>query len=250
MDLPALDDVLCGMELDDLEELAEPDRWRVEEDLVERLTNAESVEELEAEVRVLEHLVHRARGAELTGTEAKYNQLLDAVLRDEGLAQRGEKLLIFTEAKDTLDFLTARLKEQGFSVATLDGSMSMDRRRAQVELFRGSAQMMVATEAGGESINLQFCNQMVNYDIPWNPNRLEQRMGRIHRIGQHNEVFIFNLVATDTREGAVLSTLLNKMEEMRKALGSDRVFDLVGEMLEDADVSLACLLYTSPSPRD
>ena len=104
--------------------------------------------------------------------------------------------------------------------------------------------MMVATEAGGESINLQFCNQMVNYDIPWNPNRLEQRMGRIHRIGQKNEVFIFNLVATDTREGAVLAALLNKMDEMRQGLGSDRVFDLVGDLLDDHEISLSDLIIS------
>ncbi|KZN96639.1 hypothetical protein AZI98_07460 [Aeribacillus pallidus] len=79
----------------------------------------------------------------------------------------------------------------------------MEQRRAEVEKFRNDVQIMLATDAGGESINLQFCNQMINYDIPWNPNRLEQRMGRIHRIGQKNEVFIFNLVASNTREGDV-----------------------------------------------
>ena len=95
----------------------------------------------------------------------------------------------------------------------------MDERRQQVEYFRNDHQIMLATDAGGESINLQFCNQMINYDIPWNPNKLEQRMGRIHRIGQKNEVFIFNLVAKNTREGDVLITLLTKMESMRKDLG-------------------------------
>lgn len=239
-----LEDLLGGAEVEDLDDLSEQERWKVEDSLVERLTNAESIEELQAEVLALERLVRRARAALSSGIEAKLIRLTDAILRDEGLAARGEKLLIFTEAKDTLDFLVERLRAQGFTVAVIDGSLSMEARRKQQELFRGSAQVMVATEAGGESINLQFCNQMVNYDIPWNPNRLEQRMGRIHRIGQKNEVFIFNLVATDTREGAVLAALLNKMDEMRQGLGSDRVFDLVGDLLDDHEISLSDLIIS------
>lgn len=240
----ALEDLLGGADVEDLDDLTEEERWKVEDSLVERLTNAESIEELQAEVLALERLVRRARAALSSGIEAKLIRLTDAILRDEGLAARNEKLLIFTEAKDTLDFLVERLRAQGFTVAVIDGSLSMEQRRKQQELFRGQAQVMVATEAGGESINLQFCNQMVNYDIPWNPNRLEQRMGRIHRIGQKNEVFIFNLVATDTREGAVLAALLNKMDEMRQGLGSDRVFDLVGDLLDDHEISLSDLIIS------
>ena len=241
-DVGEMDELLEGTDLGDIEDLGETDRWQAEEELVQRLTNAESIDELQAEVLALEQLLRRARSVSETGVESKYNQLLDSIFRDQGILASGEKLLIFTEAKDTLDFLVKRLREEKLTVAVIDGSLPMNKRREQQELFRGSAQVMVATEAGGESINLQFCNQMVNYDIPWNPNRLEQRMGRIHRIGQKNEVFIFNLVATNTREGAVLATLLRKMEEMRKGLGSDRVFDLVGELLEDHEISLADII--------
>ena len=117
-----------------------------------------------------------------------------------------------------------------FQVAQIHGQMKLAERIEQERYFRETAQIMVATEAAGEGINLQFCHLMVNYDIPWNPNRLEQRMGRIHRIGQTDEVYIFNLVATSTREGYVLNVLLKKMENMGIALG-DKVFDVIGQAI-------------------
>jgi hypothetical protein len=105
-------------------------------------------------------------------------------------------------------------------------------RAEQVFQDPEGAQVMVATEAAGEGINLQFCHLMINYDLPWNPTRLEQRMGRIHRYGQKYEVYIYNLVATSTREGMVFHALLDKLEKMRKGLGQDRVFDVVDQLLE------------------
>ena len=95
---------------------------------------------------------------------------------------------------------------------------------------------MIATEAAGEGINLQFCHMMVNYDIPWNPNRLEQRMGRIHRYKQKNDVQIFNLVADNTREGMVLARVLDKLELIKKAIGSDKVYDVIGEIFPAKDL--------------
>jgi len=112
--------------------------------------------------------------------------------------------------------------------------MNMDARIAAEHEFRDRAQIMVATEAAGEGINLQFCSLMVNYDIPWNPNRLEQRMGRIHRYGQQYEVNIYNMVTRDTREGQILDRLFEKLERMKEALGSDRVFDIIGEIIPGA----------------
>ena len=108
---------------------------------------------------------------------------------------------------------------------------------------------MIATEAAGEGINLQVCNLMINYDIPWNPNRLEQRMGRIHRYGQNREVFIFNLVAADTREGQVLTRLFDKLKEIQKALGSDKVFDVLGEVLQGKNLA-DLLLEAAASARN
>ena len=110
--------------------------------------------------------------------------------------------------------------------------MSLEKRiAAEREFFEHKPSIMVATEAAGEGINLQFCSLMVNYDIPWNPNRLEQRMGRIHRYGQQHEAMIFNLVAKNTREGEVMDRLLRKLDDMRLALGSDRVYDVIGEII-------------------
>ena len=149
-------------------------------------------------------------------------------MRNLGLREdRSKQLLIFTEHKDTLDYLVENLSEQ-FEVAVIHGGLKLAERIEQERLFRERAQIMVATEAAGEGINLQFCHLMVNYDIPWNPNRLEQRMGRIHRIGQTQDVYIFNLVAENTREGYVLKTLLRKMERMGDVLG-DKVFDVIGD---------------------
>ncbi len=143
-----------------------------------------------------------------------------------------EKILIFTESKDTLDYLVKKIKSWGYKVNSIHGAMSIEDRIKAEKMFRDETQIMVATEAAGEGINLQFCHIMINYDIPWNPNTLEQRMGRIHRYGQKKDVYIFNLVAEDTREGIVLSRLFEKLEEIKDKLGTDRVFDIIGDIFE------------------
>ncbi len=215
---------------DELEDMPEGERLRQEQELVERLTAAETREELEAEVTRLGELVALARQVEAREVETKLGELR-RVMEAEQVRLTGEKLLIFTESRETLEYLAERLRSWGFSVVTLHGGQNLDQRIAAEHEFRERAQVMVSTEAGGEGINLQFCALMVNYDIPWNPNRLEQRMGRIHRYGQQKEVHIYNLVASDTREGAVLRALFDKLDKIRDALGSDRVFDVIGEVL-------------------
>ncbi|HOJ31265.1 MAG TPA: helicase-related protein [bacterium] len=213
-----------------IEDLEEKERWKKEEELLEKLTSAETLEELNDEIGKLRELVLLAKEVEKKEIETKLNQL-KKVMDDEKLQESKTKLLIFTESKDTLEYLVEKLNLWGYSVVYIHGGMNLDERiRAETD-FRNRAQIMVSTEAGGEGINLQFCWLMVNYDIPWNPTRLEQRMGRIHRYGQRHEVHIYNMVAADTREGRILEKLFEKLYQIRRHLGSDRVFDVIGEVL-------------------
>ncbi|MCB0155843.1 MAG: SWF/SNF helicase family protein, partial [Anaerolineae bacterium] len=191
-----------------------------------------NLDELEAEIRMLAELAAQALALEAAGPERKLNELRQVMERID-LFHSAEKLLIFTESKDTLDYLLENLSGWGLAVTHIDGTMPPPARYQAEQLFRDERQIMVATEAAGEGINLQFCHLMINYDLPWNPTRLEQRLGRIHRYGQKYEVYIYNLVATSTREGMVLHALLSKLERMREGLGSDRVFDVVDQLLEE-----------------
>ena len=165
--------------------------------------------------------------------EAKFSELLTVLDSSDVIRADDEKLLIFTEHRDTLDSLATRLEEKGYTVATIHGGMDVDSRKQAQRQFRTRAKIMVATDAAGEGINLQFCRYLINWDIPWNPNRLEQRMGRIHRYGQADDVWVYNLVAQNTREGAVLEKVLSKMDVMREQMGSDRVYDVIDDWLED-----------------
>lgn len=209
---------------------------------------ASSVTELRSERAEVESLVALAHTVLAQADEAKFQRLRELV-RDPRFA--GEKLLIFTEHRDTLTYLHDRLEALGFAgrIAHIHGGMPYQEREAQVRRFRqpgaeGGADICLATDAAGEGINLQFCWVMVNYDIPWNPARLEQRMGRIHRYKQtHDPVLIFNLVADNTREGRVLQTLLDKLDRIRQELRSDKVFDVIGRQL--AGWSLRDLLLES-----
>jgi len=217
-------------EEDYLEDLEESERWKKEEELLEKLTSAETLEELKEEIEKLEELIIIVREVEKKEIETKLNEL-KKVMDAEKLQESEIKLLIFTESKDTLEYLVEKLRKWGYSVTFIHGGMNLDRRIRAENQFRNEAQIMVSTEAGGEGINLQFCWLMVNYDIPWNPNRLEQRMGRVHRYGQQHEVHIYNLVAIDTREGRILEKLFEKLSKIKEHLGSDRVFDVIGEVL-------------------
>ncbi len=203
------------------------------EDAVLGAVTVVGVEELRREARQVEALAVRARRLVDSGRETKFERLREVLERPE---HQNEKWLIFSEHRDTVDYLVRRLEGLGHrgQTAQIHGGMDWKERDRQVEAFRraNGAHYMVATDAAGEGINLQFCRLMVNYDIPWNPARLEQRMGRIHRYGQQFEVRIVNLVAGSTREGRVLRVLLEKLEEIRAELASDKVFDVIGRLFE------------------
>jgi len=219
---------LMSFDLEEAEDASEAERWEQEE-VWETLTVADNQNELKREIETIELLMRQAKAIIHSGEEVKLRHFQNALKRLEHKFP-GEKILIFTESRDTLDYLNQRLGQLGYRVCTIHGGMKLEDRIQAETVFRNEAQVMVATEAAGEGINLQFCHLMINYDLPWNPNRLEQRMGRIHRYGQTKEVHIFNLVAADTREGRVMRRLFEKMEEIRQALGSDKVFDILGEI--------------------
>lgn len=211
------------------------------------ITAAARINDLRDEVNALSRLVRQAQRVEEQGDERKLQALLTCLERSEfGELQDGRgKLMIFTEHRDTLDYLRERL-EQKYQIVEIHGGMNALRRKQAQDEFRASAQLCLATDAAGEGINLQFCHLMINYDMPWNPVRLEQRMGRVHRIGQKYDVYVFNFVASNTIEGRVLARLLEKLDEIRSTLG-DRVFDVVGMMLRVNDVDLENILRDAAS---
>ena len=229
---------------DDFEDLTEEEQQRIIDQLADEVLSADPAA-LREEIGRLTQLVDQAKQIEARDTQTKLTKLR-AILQEEGIFDDPKmKLLVFTEHKDTLDFLTGdgrddrplgKLREWGLTLTQIHGGMKVGDRdtpgsRIYAEReFRESAQVLVATEAAGEGINLQFCWVMVNFDIPWNPVRLEQRVGRIHRYGQEKDCLVFNFVARNTREGRVLQTLIERLKEIRADLGSDQVFDVVGEV--------------------
>lgn len=225
---------------DELEEMEDNEREKLEE-LLEAITLTTNAEEILEEIKELKELAAQARAVEESNSEAKLSKLNELLHKEGFFANPKQRLLIFTEFRDTLNYLVDKLKGWGFSVGYIHGGMSPGSRdepgtRLYTEqLFReGAIQVLVATEAAGEGINLQVCNILFNYDIPWNPNRLEQRMGRIHRYGQQKDCLIFNFVAANTIEGRVLQRLLKKLQEIRDALDDDAVFNVLGEVLPSA----------------
>ncbi|MBW2059809.1 MAG: DUF3883 domain-containing protein, partial [Deltaproteobacteria bacterium] len=226
------------VDFETVEEMSEEARWK-EEEIWETLSVAENREELKKEIAVIEGLVQRSRRIIAKEEELKLKQLKRSLeeLSRRYPSRQDKKILIFTESRDTLEYLERKTRQWGYRTNTIHGGMRLEERIKAEGIFKTETDVLVATEAAGEGINLQFCHLMINYDIPWNPNRLEQRMGRIHRYGQQKEVHVFNLVAQDTREGKVLNKLFEKLDEIRKALGSDKVFDVLSEVLYDKSFS-------------
>lgn len=209
----------------------------MEDDVIDTASASATATELEAEIATLKVLERKANEVRMSGEDRKWDEL-SRLLQDNsdmfGPDGRREKLIVFTEHKDTLEYLATKIRQllgSQDAVLTIKGGMPRDERHKAEELFKQdkNVRILVATDAAGEGINLQRAHLMVNYDLPWNPNRIEQRFGRVHRIGQTEVCHLWNLVAKETREGQVFDRLFQKLEEERTALGG-RVFDILGRV--------------------
>jgi len=249
--------VLDAEDLEDLEDAPDSEVETAEEEILDQATAARSITELKAEIETLRRLEALAGAVCNSGEDRKWRELaslLEEIFNPASASNHAaeepsrsgtgeipklvpsphQKLVIFTEHRDTLRYLEKRIrtllgKEE--AVVTIHGSKGREERMKAQEAFKHDPEVKVllATDAAGEGINLQRAHLMVNYDLPWNPNRIEQRFGRIHRIGQTEVCHLWNLVAEETREGDVYQTLLNKLEQAREALGG-QVFDVLGKL--------------------
>lgn len=227
---------LSAEDLDDLDDAPGSELEEIEERLVDQASAARTLAELEVEISMLARLEALALQVRRGGTDRKWEELASLLHRRTMFDAHGQrfKLVIFTEHRDTLNYLAERIRTmlgQPEAVVTIHGGLSREERsKAQTAFTHDAATaILIATDAAGEGINLQRAHLMVNYDLPWNPNRIEQRFGRIHRIGQTEVCHLWNLVANETREGAVFHTLLKKLEAERDALGG-QVFNVLGKV--------------------
>ena len=245
-------------ELDNLDDAPDNEVQEAEEEFLDQATAARTITELQAEIATLKKLEDLAASVRRSGNDRKWRELaslLGEIFTPAAIANRladgdpaydagarptpspRQKLVVFTEHRDTLKYLEGRIATllgRKSAIVTIHGGMGREERVKAQEAFKHDPEVLVllATDAAGEGINLQRAHLMVNYDLPWNPNRLEQRFGRIHRIGQTEVCFLWNLVAAETREGDVYRTLLEKITEARNALGG-RVFDILGKLQFD-----------------
>ncbi len=255
--IASADPALDVEDLEDLDEAPDNEVETVEEQILDQATAARTIEELKAEIATLAHLESLSTAVRRSGEDRKWRELsslLSEIFTPAAIANRvadppqpygagaiplpvpspRQKLVVFTEHRDTLNYLEAKISTllgQKEAVVVIHGGMGREDRLKAQEAFRHDpqVQVLIATDAAGEGINLQRAHLMVNYDLPWNPNRLEQRFGRIHRIGQTEVCHLWNLVAEETREGDVYRTLLEKLEQARQTLGG-QVFDVLGKV--------------------
>jgi superfamily II DNA or RNA helicase len=244
-------------DVEDLEDAPDNELQDVEEQILDQATAARTIAELRAEIETLKHLEGLALGVRRSGADTKWRELASllseifthgtsttmaakeidqqsSVELPSVVSSPTQKLVLFTEHRDTLNYLESKISTllgRTGAVVVIHGGMGREERMNAQEGFRHNpeVQVLLATDAAGEGINLQRAHLMVNYDLPWNPNRIEQRFGRIHRIGQTEVCHLWNLVADETREGDVYHTLLEKLDEARKALGG-QVFDVLGKL--------------------
>jgi len=249
--------VLLDEDIEDLEEAPDIELAQREEEILDQATAARTIKELKAEINTLKRLEALAQVVRRSGEDRKWRELAGLLTeiftpaalsgsesepstsyRDRSVPQPvsspHQKLVVFTEHRDTLQYLAERIATlfgRPQAVVTIHGGMGREERQKAQEAFLHDPQVrvLVATDAAGEGINLQRAHLMVNYDLPWNPNRIEQRFGRIHRIGQTEVCHLWNLVAEETREGDVYLTLLEKLDLARQRLGG-QVFDVLGKL--------------------
>jgi len=231
-DVPELD----ADDIDDLDDAADDEMEEVEQEVLDQATAARTAEELRAEIKALHALERSANEVRRSGDDRKWVEL-SGLLHEQLSRASSEKLVVFTEHRDTLSYLQTRIAGVlggADSVRVIHGGMGREQRMKAQESFKyePGVRVLIATDAAGEGINLQRAHYMVNYDLPWNPNRIEQRFGRIHRIGQTEPCHLWNLVADETREGDVYRRLLDKLSEAREALGGE-VFDVLGRVQFD-----------------
>ena len=241
-DRHVLSETLAEVPEDD-DDLSADEQENLEENLIDDATAAKTVTELGAEIIILQGLEQQAKAVVASGQDRKWDELSKILqnnpeMRDASGRQR--KMIVFSEHRDTLNYLYAKIAGvfgKTDAIITIHGGTHRDERRRLQAFFRSDpdVRVLVATDAAGEGVNLQVANLMVNYDLPWNPNRLEQRFGRIHRIGQHEVCHLWNLVARETREGDVYHRLLKKLEVESAAL-KGRVFDILGEVFEETSL--------------
>lgn len=220
----------------DFEAWEDDELEQLEDEAIDQATAAATIAELDMEIAMLKILEAEAQKVRASGNDKKWEELR-AILQSPAMTDPNglrRKIIVFTEYKDTLSYLYARIRTllgRSDAVVAIHGGVRRDERRRIQEAFTKdpSVQVLVATDAAGEGVNLQRANLMVNYDLPWNPNRIEQRFGRIHRIGQTEVCHLWNLVAYKTREGSVFERLFSKIEQMRETLGSDAVYDVLGD---------------------
>jgi len=191
-------------------------------------------EETREEIQYLESLIEMGRRLVAEDKDQKCDKLL-ALIRDIRDRRPDDKIIIFTEFRDTLNFLERKITEEGLLVARIRGGMSPEDKQQQASYFENHADILLGTEAAGEGLNLQFANIAINYELPWNPNRLEQRVGRVYRYGQKKRVYIYNFKTAFPIDDAVLSKILEKMEHIR-AIFQDRAIDVIGSMISEKDM--------------
>jgi superfamily II DNA or RNA helicase len=232
--LPALDESA----LEDLEDAPDSEVEAMEETLVDQATAASTIAELEEEIKTLKRLEVLASDVRRSGQDRKWEELRSLLQNNPEMVQpegSRRKLIIFTEHRDTLNYLNDRLGTLlgRQAIVQIHGGMGREERKKAQDAFTQDklTEVLLATDAAGEGINLQRSHLVVNYDLPWNPNRIEQRFGRVHRIGQTEPCHLWNLVASETREGDVFNTILTKLAVEREALGG-AVFDVLGQVFQ------------------